>query len=194
MLTFICPLTSVIIFFSKAYGMPCFHTEYSDWDKYLPGKLFPVFQNWAILVCLSKCGKLHTTFVSLSKFDAEKKEGNNGNCKAFCVTSKRKKFVLKLSSSIKWEVIISSSLRMLLKVWIWYKYQNSLQNYYHHDGEQLGFYKKFISKHTGSAKRRMFLKSLYCKKQRNPIYLKKTALNTTPNAMFNMKKVNLEES
>ena len=146
------------LFFSlKRMGCHVFTPEISDWDKYLPSKVFPVCQNWAILVCLSKCGKLHTTFVSLSKFDAEKKKGNNGNCKAFCVTLKRKKFVLQLSSSIKWEVIISWSLRLLLKIWIWYKYQNSLQNYYHHDGEQLGIYKQFISKHTSSAKRRLFL-------------------------------------
>ena len=43
---------------------------------------------------------------------------------------------------IKWDVIISSSLRLLLKVWIWYRYQNRLQNYYHLDGEKLGFYRK----------------------------------------------------
>ena len=30
-----------------------------------------------------------------------------------------------------------------MKVRIWYR----SQNYYHHDGEQLGFYKKYISKH-----------------------------------------------
>ena len=43
---------------------------------------------------------------------------------------------------IKWDVIISSSLRLLLKVWIWYRCQNRIENYYQHDGEQLGFYKK----------------------------------------------------
>ena len=44
---------------------------------------------------------------------------------------------------IKWDVIISSSLRLLLKVWIWYRCQNRIENYYQHDWEQLdGFYKK----------------------------------------------------
>ena len=41
---------------------------------------------------------------------------------------------------IKWDVINSSSLRLLLKVWIWYRCQN--RNYDHHDEEQLLFYKK----------------------------------------------------
>ena len=36
--------------------------------------------------------------------------------------------------------IISSLLRLLLKVWIWYRCQN--RKLYHHGGEQLLFYKK----------------------------------------------------
>ena len=36
-----------------------------------------------------------------------------------------------------WDVTISSSLRLLLKVWIWYRCQKRIENYYHHDGEQL---------------------------------------------------------
>ena len=48
---------------------------------------------------------------------------------------------------IKWDVIISSSLRLLLKMWIWYRCQNRIENYYLHDKEQLGFYKKVHSKH-----------------------------------------------
>ena len=43
---------------------------------------------------------------------------------------------------IKWDVVISSSMRLLMKVWIWYRRQNRIENYYHHDGEQFGFYKK----------------------------------------------------
>ena len=54
---------------------------------------------------------------------------------------------------IKWDVIISSSLRLLLKVWIWYRSQNRI---YHHHGEQLGFYKKINIK----TQSRMFLQSL----------------------------------
>ena len=26
-------------------------------------------------------------------------------------------------------------------MWIWYRCQNRIENYYHHDGKQLGFYK-----------------------------------------------------
>ena len=42
----------------------------------------------------------------------------------------------------KWVVIVPSSLRLLLKVWIWYISQNRIEDYYHHNGEQLDFYKK----------------------------------------------------
>ena len=67
---------------------------------------------------------------------------------------------------IKWDVIISSSLRLLLKVWIWYRCQNRMENYYHHDGEQLGFYIKYLSKHRAGCSSDLF-------KQRIPIYLTK---------------------
>ena len=43
---------------------------------------------------------------------------------------------------IKWDVVISSSMRLLMKVWIWYRRQNRIENYYHHDGEQLKKKKK----------------------------------------------------
>ena len=36
--------------------------------------------------------------------------------------------------------------------------------------------------------------NLYCKKRRIPIYLTKTVLQRTSNAIFNMKKVDLDES
>ena len=42
---------------------------------------------------------------------------------------------------IKWDVVISSSLWLLMKVWIWYRWQSRIENCYHHDGKQLGFYK-----------------------------------------------------
>ena len=50
---------------------------------------------------------------------------------------------------IKWDGTISSSLRLLLKVWIWYGCRNRIESYYHHVGEQLGFdeMKRYISKH-----------------------------------------------
>ena len=38
---------------------------------------------------------------------------------------------------------ISPSLRLLLKVCVWYRCQNRIEKYYHHDGEQ----KYYISKH-----------------------------------------------
>ena len=57
----------------------------------------------------------------------------------------------KVATQIKWDVIISSSLRLLSKVWIWYRCQNRklISPWWnHHDGEQLGFYNKSIYQNT----------------------------------------------
>ena len=62
---------------------------------------------------------------------------------------------------IKWDVIISSSLRLLLKVWISYRCQNRIEKYYQHDGEQLDFGKKVHIKIQSKKK------SLHCKKRKN---------------------------
>ena len=51
----------------------------------------------------------------------------------------KKSFFIK---HIKWDVIISSLLRLLLKVRICYGCQDRIENYYHHEGEKLSFYKK----------------------------------------------------
>ena len=80
---------------------------------------------------------------------------------------------------IKWDVIISSLLRLLLKVWIWYRCQNRIENCYHHDGEELDFTKKYIWKHRVGCSG-----NLYCKKQRIPIYLIKAVLTRTSNTIF----------
>ena len=55
---------------------------------------------------------------------------------------------------IKWDVDISSSLKLLMNVWIRYRCQNRIENYYYNDGEQLDFYKNIHIKHR--AKRKMF--------------------------------------
>ena len=44
--------------------------------------------------------------------------------------------------NIKGDVMISPSLRLLLKVWVLYRCQNRLEKYYYHDGEQLTFCQK----------------------------------------------------
>ena len=87
-----------------------------------------------------------------------------------------------LITHIKWDVIISSSLRLLLKVWIWYRCPNRIENYYHHDGEQLDFYKKYISKHRAG-----------CSSEEFQFIWQKTALKRTSSTIFNMKKVGLDE-
>ena len=52
-----------------------------------------------------------------------------------------KKVILQFSSYIKWDFIISLTLRLLFKVWIQYRWQNRIKKYYYHDGEQLGEHK-----------------------------------------------------
>ena len=54
--------------------------------------------------------------------------------------------------------------------------------------------KRYIPKHKGWAKRRMFLSSSYFKKRRIIVYLTKTVLKTTSNSIFNMKNVDIDES
>ena len=73
---------------------------------------------------------------------------------------------------IKWDLVISSSLRLLRKVWIWYRCQNRMENYYHQDEEQLGFYKKLHrawAKHryqnTEHEQKKDVLVILHCKKR-----------------------------
>ena len=77
--------------------------------------------------------------------------------------------------------------------------------HYHHDEEQqLNFIKKYISKHTGWSKRRIFLQGFpfsFCVKgkcvARNVefqfVYLTKAVLKSTSNVIFYMKKVALED-
>ena len=59
-----------------------------------------------------------------------------------------------------------SSLRLLLKVWIWYRCQNRIENC-HHDGQQLGFYKKAHMK--AQNKKNDVLVTLYCKQTKRRI-------------------------
>ena len=67
-----------------------------------------------------------------------------------------------------------------------------IRKLYHHDGEQLGFYKKVHIK--TKIKKKAVPVTLYCKKRRIPIYLTKSVLKRTSNAIFNMKKVDADES
>ena len=56
---------------------------------------------------------------------------------------------------------------------------------YHHDGEQLGFYEKYISKHMAGCSWNLTLQET---KNSNSICLTKFVLKRTSNAIFNMKK------
>ena len=94
---------------------------------------------------------------------------------------------------IKWYVVISSSLRLLMKVWIWYRCQDGIENYYLHDGEQSGFYKKVHIKNTKQEEECSC--NLYIPRNEwVSIYLTKAALKRMFNYIFNMEKVDLRFS
>ena len=96
---------------------------------------------------------------------------------------------------IKWDVIISSSLRLLLNVWIWYRCQDRIENCYHHDGEQLGFYKNTnpyenTEQNEGCSFNFILqVKETKNKKRRILIYLTKTLLERTSNAISVQRKL-----
>ena len=66
---------------------------------------------------------------------------------------------------IKWDVVISSSLRLLMNVWIRYRCQNRIEDYYHHDEEQLDFYEKVHIKTQSMSKKKGVLVILRPKKR-----------------------------
>ena len=101
-------------------------------------------------------------------------------------------FIIKscFMTHIKWNVISSPSLRSLLKVWIWFSWQN--RKFYPHDGEQLGFYKKVQFK--TQSKKKYLLVIFILQKTNNSNLLEKNVLNRTSNSIFKMKKVDLDES
>ena len=60
-----------------------------------------------------------------------------------------------------------------------------------HDGKQLGFCEKIHIKTQIQKKDVLFI---FSKKQKNSIYFTKSVLKRTSNVVFNMKKVDLDES
>ena len=84
---------------------------------------------------------------------------------------------------IKWDVIISSSLRLIMKVWIW------IENYYLHREEQLGFYKKSAYQNTEHEQKEE-CSSNFTPQMSFNLFDKKCAQE---NCIFNMEKVDLEE-
>ena len=83
MLSFISLLTSVIITFSKVRVMSFFHTKISDCNKYLSHNIFPVCLIESHLSSLTNVKNPTSNFRLFVQID---------NCKAFCVTPKRKHF------------------------------------------------------------------------------------------------------
>ena len=81
-----------------------------------------------------------------------------------------------------------------MKMWIWYRCQNIIENYYHYDGEQLGFSKKVHMKTQSKKKDVLEIFSYIARNEWELIYFIKTVLKTTFNSIFNMEKVDLEES
>ena len=52
-----------------------------------------------------------------------------------------------------------------MKVWIWYRCQNRIENFYHRDEEQLGFYRKAHIKTQSMSKKKDVLVILHRNKQ-----------------------------
>ena len=76
-----------------------------------------------------------------------------------------------------------------------YRCQNRIENYYHHDGEQLLFKKIYIK--TQSKKKDVFVIILLQETKNSNLYNQnctQNVKNRTSNAIFNMKKVDLDES
>ena len=69
-------------------------------------------------------------------------------CNMLCKDIFLKHDIFYHKTHIEWDVIISSSLRLLLTVWIWYRCRNRIENYYQYDWQELGFYKKVHMKRT----------------------------------------------
>ena len=76
-------------------------------------------------------------------------------------------FILPFLTHIKWDVFISLSLRLLLKCE--FDTDVKLENYSHHDGEQLLFIKKYISIEGCSC-------NLYIQKQPPEVFCKKAVV------------------
>ena len=81
---------------------------------------------------------------------------------------------------------------VLMKVWIWYRCQNGKENYYHHDGERLGFYKKSTCQNS-EQKERCSCNVYIARNEWGPIYLTKTVPKRTSNSIINIEKVDLLE-
>ena len=67
---------------------------------------------------------------------------------------------------------------------------SKIENYYHHDGEQSGF----DGKENTELKERCSCNLYIVTRQRIPLCLTKPALKRTPNAIFDMKEDDLDES
>ena len=94
------------------------------------------FTNWNAKIALLRTSMVVTYYIKLFGTGGDRHNGILMSLLLAIVAETKSCFI----THIKWDVTISSSLRLLLK--IWYRCQTRIENYYHHDEEQLGFYKK----------------------------------------------------
>ena len=77
----------------------------------------------------------------------------------------------------EWDINISSLLRLLLKVRIWYRLNNNIEKNYHHDGEQQLYFHKNIQIYRSSKKKKLEMLYFY-------VLLRKTHYNKWKICLF----------
>ena len=84
-----------------------------------------------------------------------------------------------------------SIVKIIAECWFWYRCQNRIEKYYHHDGEQLTFYQKVLHIKTHRLRKEECFCNLCIAMNSN--LLEENRTKTKSNATFNMKEVDLDE-
>ena len=138
---------------SLQHVLMAFNKNSLTWCFLLPRKSVPQWQ-------IHRREVIPEFFHPFKPFGIQNFAMENQFCRVTCFV---KVFLLFFALKQFYNVVHTSSqisLRLLLKMWIWYRYENRIEKYYHQNWKTitLGFYKKVhIKSHRSWAKRRMFL-------------------------------------
>ena len=107
---------------------------------------------------------------------------------------KRLSFMMKFKHHIKWDINIFSSFKLFLKVWIGCRYNKHWKALRPWWRQQLRFYKQYVTKRKGWAKKRILQKveqkyyveqkHITRNKKNQFCFFTKTVLKTSSNAIF----------